>query len=101
MEDGWMIHRSKKVFWFPVGDKVRFSPVIEDTLIVGYESGQVDFLEFKESPWGLEIMHVILLAGKIWKAQVAFIFHTYKQSLGLDITVTTSKELGLPKLSIL
>ena len=46
-------------------------------------------------------MHVILLAGKIWKAQVAFIFHTYKQSLGLDITVTASKELGLPKLSIL
>ena len=46
-------------------------------------------------------MHVILLAGKIWKAQVAFIFHTYKQSLGLDITVTASKELGLPKPSIL
>lgn len=33
----------------PFGGKVRFSPVIEDTLIVGYESGRVDFLEFKGS----------------------------------------------------
>lgn len=46
VEDGWVIHGSQKVFRFPVGDKVRFSPVIEDTLIVGYESGRVDLLEF-------------------------------------------------------
>ena len=49
VEDGWVIHGSQKVFQFPVGDKVRFSPVIEDTLIVGYEPGRVDLLEFNGS----------------------------------------------------
>ena len=72
VEDGWVIHGSQKVFRFPVGDNVRFSRVIEDALIVGYESSRVDFLEFKGSPRGLEMVHVILLVGKIKKEQVAF-----------------------------
>lgn len=95
VEDGWVIHGSQKVFRFPVGDKVRFSPVIEDTLIVGYESGRVDLLEFNGGSWGLEIGHVILSVHKIyetWQAQLTFNFShmcyipTY--SLGFRFKVT-------------
>ncbi|KAJ5634313.1 hypothetical protein N7528_002155 [Penicillium herquei] len=49
VKDDWVIQGSRAVFRFPAGDPVVRAAAIEDTLVVVYSSGRLDFLEFDSS----------------------------------------------------
>ncbi|KAJ5727436.1 hypothetical protein N7493_005256 [Penicillium malachiteum] len=49
VKDDWVMQGSRAVFRFPAGDPVVGSVAIEDTLVVVYNSGRLDFLEFDSS----------------------------------------------------